>query len=60
MRWCKAQIDDVRTVRRFLFLPEAVRGEWRWWEFVTIEERLVRRQWFKYWEPVRWVDEEVR
>jgi hypothetical protein len=67
MRWKKRnrpqpKTGDTRRVRRFLFLPLCLQGEWRWLEIAWIVERWVewdmvggrRTPLVQAWVPMRW------
>lgn len=45
MRWEYPQPNDKRIVKKFLFLPMVIRGEGRWFEFVTIEQKYSVGEW---------------
>jgi hypothetical protein len=39
MRWMAPHDGQERLVRRFLWLPVVVAGEWRWLERATLRQR---------------------
>ncbi len=42
MRWKEKEYRDgeKRVVKRFLFFPKLIEGEWRWLELVRIEQQF--------------------
>lgn len=54
---------NMRTVRRFLFLPRKLRGEIRWLEFSQIRQEYMPSSFNDtcpgYWVDREWVDEEL-
>lgn len=64
MRWKEKvwKIGATRVVRRFLFFPRLVAGEWRWLETVKIQQQLrleVHYDGF-YWEDISWIDDQAQ
>lgn len=63
MRWPAKQrkrtpaIGDARTIRRFLLLPQCLDHEWRWMEFVFIEQEYVRFTLGTQWLSLHWAAE---
>lgn len=51
---------DQRVIRRFLFLPKCIKGEWRWLSFSWIEQAFVKSVWgldhMTAWEDRNWVN----
>lgn len=47
---------DVRTVRRFLFIPLTVNDITRWLEYATIEQKYICSWDGGSWYNIKWVD----
>lgn len=64
MRWFKRSMPkggDIRTRRRFLWLPLTIDGETRWLERAVWEE-IARygRGFGLWWKPYQFIDPEVK
>lgn len=59
MRWNHKPIEDLskKIVKRFLFFPKCIDGQFRWLEFVTLEKiALCDGAGLICWVDVRFVD----
>ncbi|BAO04988.1 uncharacterized protein CBO05P1_269 [Clostridium botulinum B str. Osaka05] len=45
MRWKKPQVNDIRIIKRFLFLPKEIHNEYRWLEIAYIKQECVQGFW---------------
>ena len=57
MRWKEKdgpRNESIRTVRRFLFLPMNLGGEWRWLELAKIKQVYHVR--INRWDADRWIN----
>lgn len=59
MRWRPRVISHgiIRTVRRFLWLPRFIEGEWRWLERASIRQMYIVGLAGNRWEDQRWIDD---
>jgi len=64
MRWKDKEwkIGGTRVIKRFLFFPRCVDGEWRWLETVKIQQQLCADRYHHglFWEDISWVDEQAQ
>lgn len=54
MRWQEPKPAELRTFRRFLWLPLTINYQTRWMETATFEERYC--DYAECWFGVRWLD----
>lgn len=63
MRWKDISIPDegeIRVIKKYLFFPRKIDGEWRWFEWVKIRQKYYIN-WiglWSEWEDIEWIDEE--
>lgn len=57
MRWKTRYPEraNVRIVRRFLFFPTWILGEYRWLEMALIKQQYVNND-FEIWGNIAWVE----
>ena len=62
MRKKHPEVNDVRTVKRFLLFPKRIDYETRWLEVASWEEKLTlylyphHSHGGVFWDAVRWID----
>lgn len=60
MRWVEREVSNVRVRSGFLLFPKRIGKEWRWLEYTAWRERYAGACDYWWWEPVEWLDEEVK
>lgn len=58
MRWTRPKLADIRTIRRFLWLPLTINRETRWLEFAPIVQKYCFDKSIMdlAWRDVQWAD----
>lgn len=55
MKWRKPQVNDIRVIKKFLFIPKEIHNEYRWLEIAYIEQKCVQGFFMKYWIDTQWL-----
>ncbi len=58
MRWgtkykIRPSVGGQRIVKKFIWIPKQIDGEWRWFEFSKIKQSYTPTH---YWKSEKWID----
>lgn len=63
MRWTSSKIGAIRNIRKFLIFPREINNEYRWFEWVYIEQIYMVHHYYidgiryhsNIWRDVNWL-----